>query len=553
MRFRVGSNRLPLVGAPSSFWRLTIELVCDLLCRVLSRPLINSLALTVLSAALSIVVFPQAGLWPLAWVALIPLFFALSGTSLKGAFLLGWLYGTIKSMGVAHWLFYAVYASGDLGVWVSLVFFVSVTVFFLAFYFAFFAIGATVILSARVSPWFQMIALPALWVAVEFARSTLFTGFPWGLLGHSQVGWRQLIQFADICGAVGISFLIVMVNTAIFLVIRHWVGKPVGLKFLLPVAVLLIAALVYGRVRVQQFTPSVQNRPGPGQTVAVVQSAIPQQEKWKSRHARRQLETYLQLTEQSIAQGAALVVWPETALSTYIQNRVPPKVQAALDQTDTALLIGAPAHERRGSKTVSLNSAYLVRGDAVVGRYDKQHLLPFSEYFPLDIDFLKMRYFGPTAYAEGTGSPLLHTPVGKVGTLICFEIIFSDLARRAVQGGAELLVNISNEAWFGNSGEHGQLLSIAAFKAVEFRRPVIRSGNTGISGFIDTTGHVVSSIPPFQQGVRLHQPGIRRDTTVYCRVGEAFSWLCVALSLIALVICAVDCFNRHSSTQYSGA
>lgn len=492
--------------------------------------IIRQVLLTMVSALICISVFPPLNLWPMAWIGLIPFFIAVSGSSLKGSFFLGWMFGTIKSMGIVYWIFYAVYVHGSAGVLVSLLFFILATAGFLAFYYAFFSLGAGKVFNMSISPWMKILLIPCLWVAIEFIRSRLFSGFPWALIGHSQYGWTSLIQASDITGVYGLSFLIVLSNVSLTMIFLQWKQSRSSILFAAPVLLTITAVLIYGHARIHYFDSLAGNAaPEP---IGVIQSSIPQRAKWDQNKRKNHLRELCNLSEQALSKGARVVVWPETAVTWYMRKNIPKQLRPLLKRPRATLIVGAPSYQKTGERLVFHNAAYQISGDKIVNQYHKRHLLPFSEYFPFrKIDFLKFRYFGSREYSAGKKNVILDTPSGRLGMLICFEVLFPELARQAVQDGAQFLVNISNESWFGKSGEHFQHFNMAAFRAVEFRRPLLRSGNTGISGFIDCVGRELNSLPPFQQGFLIHTPECVDEKTFYFLYGDMFAFLCLAVML----------------------
>ena len=162
-------------------------------------------------------------------------------------------------------------------------------------------------------------------------------------------------------------------------------------------------------------------------------------------------------------------------------------------------------------------------------------MLPFGEFFPLGfIDVLKLRYAAPRQYTAGTTYTLFDTAAGPCGALVCFEVIYPRYARGFVNQGADVLVNISNDSWFGPTSAHYQHFAMAVFRSVECRRPLARAANTGISGFIDASGRVLSQLPTFTEGINLYRLPAEKQTTFYCRYGDVFAWLCFLFSFVVL-------------------
>ena len=497
----------------------------------------KAVLLTFCSAVLLTLAFPRPGLWPLAWAALIPLFFAIEAAGTKQSFFLGWLFGFLHHTGIAYWVFYAFYMNSNAGLIVSLLFLLVVIGGFGGLYSALFALAARRVIRAGGPAAVQACAVACCWVCLEYCRSHFLTDMPWELLGHSQYPWTRLIQIADITGVYGLSLLIVLTNYALYSSLRNCRFKAAARALATP-ALLISAVLAYGSIRLVQFPP-VQEAPSQdGDPVAVVQGSFPQHERWKPETWEMQLRTHLRLSREAVAQGARVVVWPESSIQSYLQEKFPGPLLDFLREYNIVCIIGAPRYEQRSAGYYTYyNAALLVDRSGIRDVHDKLHLLPFGEYFPLGfMDLLRLRYSGPRQYSPADRFNLLHTPSGRMGVLICYEVIFPELARGFVMEGADILINISNDAWFGRSSAHYQHFSMAVCTAASFKRPVLRAANTGISGVIDAAGRPVSSLAPFTEGFLLYTPTPTGTITVYCRYGDLFAGLCFAAGLALLFI-----------------
>jgi len=291
--------------------------------------------------------------------------------------------------------------------------------------------------------------------------------------------------------------------------------------------VLIGIVLVCGSIRLSQFSsPSDETFSG-SETIAVIQGSTLQDEKWRKENWDRQVSTHLRLTEKALQKGARLIIWPETTITFYLQEKIPEQILDLMGRHDASLLTGAPRYVGKTGSYTFYNSAFHLTGNGIVKIHDKLHLLPFGEFFPLGfIDVLRLQYAAPRQYSPGEEYTIFSTPAGRFGALICFELIYPELFRGFVKKGADFLVNISNDAWFGRNSAHYQHFSMGVFTAVECRRPVVRAANTGISGFIDATGKIVESLAPFEEGVLLYRVNIINTETFYCRYGDLFAKLC---------------------------
>jgi apolipoprotein N-acyltransferase len=406
---------------------------------------------------------------------------------------------------------------------------------------------------------------PLLWVALDYIRSYLFSGFPWQDLAYSQYKTLLLIQTADLIGHFGITFHIVLVNclSVIFLVLwldSRKVDRQTDLVFkqkyrstfykaILPALCIILLVMAYNLLRYNQVQGQLEK--SPTMSVAVIQGNSRQDQKWSPAMRAKTIDIYAKLSGLAIRQGNSspdLLVWPETALPFYIENNAyfNRLINRLIKKEKVCLLSGAPyiegnqTEERQGNRESKrfYNSAFLVSPDGkVAGRYDKQHLVPFGEYVPLG------RYLplpGPLVenigdFSSGDSATPLSCQSAEIGVLICFESIFPDLARELTISGANLLTNITNDAWFGRSSAPWQHMSMAVFRAVENRRSLARSANTGISTIIDPLGRLAGISPLFEPYFLVAEVPLLEEKTIFTRVGHYFGLLCL-LALIPVGI-----------------
>ncbi len=404
------------------------------------------------------------------------------------------------------------------------------------------------------------------WVALEYLRSILFTGFPWGLLGSSQYHWLPLIQMADITAIYGISFMIVLTNGVLagwidwlfqgwrrkMSVKRgsakdEWIPSTISMGFCAAWSVALILlffiVLKYGDVRIEEIE-AASKQSGPV-SVAVIQGNIQQDLKWDEAYQEATLATYCQLSMAAVGKKSpALVVWPETALPFYYQwnKTLSKEVDRCIHQADTTFLVGSPAFERPEddpAAAVFYNRAYMVNPTGfVTGHYDKIHLVPFGEYVPMGkyLSFLGkiIAQSGDFSPGPSNGEPLAFNG-SSAGVLICFELIFPYLSRQSTLNGAELLVNTTNDAWFGRSSAPWQHFSMAVFRAVENRRAVARAANTGISGFVLPTGAIAATSKLFEAAHLTETLPAMTLRTWYTTWGDLFAQGCLTLTLVMVI------------------
>lgn len=507
-----------------------------------------------ISAAGMICSFPTLDWWLLAWFSLIPFLFVLENKNLQQAWVIGFWTGYIFFLGTLYWLMHVTVVG------------MLLVVAYMAVYWGIFALGFVWISqNFRRQRWFLS---PALWVALEFARAHLLTGFDWGSLGYGQFRNRVIIQIADIFGQYGISFLVVMTNVVILDGLLAWKKdcKEFLTDFSWKISVgLLVCTLGYGLWQVREMKESSSLR------IAVVQGNIEQEMKWDESHWPEIMAKHMTLSDAASHLQPDLIIWPETAfpgqlwddLATFAQ------IQDFVKSRRVPLLLGTITHD----DDKYYNSALMLTSDAVVaGVYHKMHLVPFGEFVPFRsvlggvadfipiVDFTagKVETVFPAPLAGEVSASLddvmvrlkkssttafnTSMPVkGDFGVLICFEDAFAENARNLVRNGAQWLVTITNDAWFKNSKAPFMHLSASVLRAVETRRPVVRAANTGISAFINAQGRVTRYVAndegqkTFIAGVAFDVISPRRDMTLYTRLGDVFAWMCV-LTVVGILL-----------------
>lgn len=495
--------------------------------------------------------FPRYDLGLLAWVALVPLHIALDGLSRRTqAFWLGWLAGIISSTGIMSWVVTAMNTYGKVPIVFSYGIMLLLTAY-LGLYVALYSAG--VVWFRMLVPRYGLFAAPCLWVTLELLRTYLFSGLPWSLLGYSQYRQLDLIQIADHLGVYGVSFLIVLTNVALA-ELYLWLSplfrgfRPARLPWELVTTAAMLVGLSWAYSTSLIASEGIE-RPKAVLRVGVVQPNIDQAVKWDQAYREETLRRYDRLTE-SFGYGTDLVVWPEAA-TPFIYEREPVyqlQLVAMANRASAPLLFGSPAVRFDADrKPFLLNSAYLLSPDGqLLGRYDKQHLVPFGEYIPLKssvLFFLEKLVEGIGDFQAGPGPTVLSFQLKesdgggparrvKLGVVICYEVIFPDLVRRMATGGAEFLVTITNDAWFGDSSAPFQHFSMVVFRSVENHLAFARAANTGISGFIDPFGRIIAASPLFTETSLQAEIPIRQTKTFYSRHGDVFAYGCMLISLL---------------------
>ena len=456
-----------------------------------------------------------------AWAVLVPFLFALEGAGTRRSFLLGWAWGFFFFLGTVYWVVHSMYFYGG----VSLAAGTGVMLLlasYLAVFVGLFALGFKV--TERSGPLVRLLFLPSLWVVLEYLRGALFTGFPWVLMGYSQVAYLPLIQIADITGVWGVSFWVVMMNAAAYLA---WRGPARGRGRVHVAAAALLATILvlgYGVVRTDKVDREVAG--WDRLMVGVVQGNIEQSLKWNPSLKLETVNLYRRLSTKAKEDGAEFIVFPETAMPFYLayDREMRDLVSRIPVETGAYLLTGAPhyTYDRSAGGVNLLNSAYLIDPSGLVsGRYDKVHLVPFGEYVPLKrlLFFARKLTAGAGDFVPGKGTfPLEFINNGSregIGVLICYEAIFPGMAASFMNNGASLLVNITNDAWFGRTSAPYQHFDKAILRAVENRVFLVRSANTGISALVDPVGRVISRTQLLSREVLVGEVGLKRGKTTF--------------------------------------
>lgn len=478
--------------------------------------------LAVCSGLLVVLSFPRTEFSFLAWVALIPLLIALEGQTGRAAFKTGFISGLVAYAGLLYWLIIVMTTYGNLPLMAAIPLWLLLSCW-LALFTA--AAAWAVAIGERFGVKSALV-LPLAWVAADYLRSFMLTGFPWTMLGYSQYRLLPLIQIADLTGAYGITALVVLGNVVLYRILRAVTGArvPYPAKSAIILVVALTGVLWYGFQRLHQPLPASSPV-----KIALIQGNIDQSVKWSPAHLESTLDTYSKLTRQAAGQiKPDLVVWPESAAPFFFQDNGANanRIRKLAVELDTNLLFGSPAFESRNSKTVYLNSAFLLnRHGDTTGRSDKTHLVPFGEYVPLArfLPFVNKLVHGIGDFAPGEQiKPLLADKL-PVGVLVCYEAIFPELARKHINSGSRLLVNITNDAWFGHSSAPYQQLAMAVFRTVETRTPLVRAANTGITAIIDQNGHIKGMTPLFKEAVMTGEVSPGSADSIYLKIGDLFA------------------------------
>jgi apolipoprotein N-acyltransferase len=479
--------------------------------------------------------FPTFGHPAVAWVALVPLLVTLRAGSLVRALALGFVAGLIYFTGTLYWITRVMAVYGGLQTLVAGL----VNALLIAYLSLFPAVFALITrrLVALYGPRALLVS-PLVWVATELGRTYLLTGFPWVLLGYSQTTVLPIAQIASLFGVYGLSALVALVSASAALAFtaaeRDGGAAPFTFRRLLPLtaaAALVIGFAAWGSVRLARGTLTT----GTPIRVGLVQGNVEQGQKWDPARAPAIFGDHLRMTREAIAQGAELVLWPESAnpFPFEAEHNSSEAIRRLAREARVPILLGSEQIER-GVPTTYYNSAFMVRPDGSTGGvYRKMHLVPFGEYVPLK----RLLFFAaPLVEASGdfaAGESAVLLPIGDrpISTAICYEVVYPDLVRRFVAEGSQLLTTITNDAWFGDTSAPYQHFAQASMRAIENGRYLVRAANTGISGVVDPYGRVLVQSKLFQPAVVVSDVSYQTATTLYTRIGDLFAYLSTLATL----------------------
>ncbi len=430
--------------------------------------------------------------------------------SAKRAFYFGWIAGALAYAASLYWVALPVHDYGFLP-WALALPCPMLLGAYIGLYPALFALG---LYFCRDLHW-SLTGLGAgcLWGALEALRGMLFTGFPWLVLCSAFSTRPFALQGASLIGAYGLSGVLAMAAV--------WLGMEKKISRQRICALGLIALLAgYGLVRVSEPVPETGSI-----NVGIIQGNIDQSVKWDPAFQEETVRRYVSLSDQEAEEYAPdLIVWPETALPFYFQDTdvLGSQVLALAKRREVHILAGSPAYSKDmpANRYYLHNRAYLIGPKGIVDYYDKEHLVPFGEYIPFGeyLPFLSKLVQGVGDFMPGVKAGPIKAGRLAPGILICYETIYPELAQARVENGADVLVNISNDAWFGRSSAPWQHLHLSVLRAVEQGRYLIRATNTGISAVIDPRGRILATTGLFKtQTLHVKKVGLVREKTWYHR------------------------------------
>jgi apolipoprotein N-acyltransferase len=498
----------------------------------------TDIILSIISGLMLVLAFPPFDFFFFAWIALVPLFIALWEKNARTSFLIGILTGLIYFLGTIYWVFHSMYFYGYVAAPLSALILILLCLY-LAVYTGVFSVLFSFISGRSRMP--ALMIVPFLWVTLDVMRTYApILGFPWSSLGYSQYKFLSLIQIADVTGIYGISFLVAAINSTIFDVIFYWPKKmrkePLLSRWPLTLSIIILfitvtGVLFYGHTKLTRSSNSRSIK------VSIMQGNIPQDKKWDAKFQREVLDTYKRLSLSVSAKSPDLIVWPETAVPFIFgyDNILTQDIISFQKQLGIHLLFGSML--AKDADRLS-NSAVLLSPEGnILSTYDKIHLVPYGEYVPLRklFPFIEKITVGIGDFLPGEEPVVMQAPFAKIGSLICYEIIFPGLVRQFVDRDANVLVTITNDAWFGRTSAPYQHFYMAVFRAIENRVPVVRAANTGISGFIDSKGRITNKSDIFVEDAMTENIAIGNEKSFYTKHGDIFAYFCMVCSTLMVI------------------
>ncbi len=517
----------------------------------LTDPRIIGIFAAIVSGVLTGFSAPGMGPGAIALIALVPLLAVISSASPRRAFLLGWLAGTVTFTVSMSWVAYTMHTFGGLPYLLAVPIMLLLATY-LGGYTALFAVGVRWLSSGQVVLQVPLVlGAPLLWVTLEYLRSYLLTGLPWNLLGLSLYPYTRLIQFADLTGIYGISFFVVIINVSLYALLRPFIRQggrrqSYYLNHAILLLMLPICVATYGQVRIASLSLNHQSNPNPDGPIraALIQPNIPQSSKWNPGFLFETINRLERLTRS--AGELDLIIWPEAAVPLVLDRDLfyKMRVEQLAKELNTHLLVGSLSKTTRDNAT--LNAAYLIDPEGhTIARAAKEHLVPFGEYVPLEklLPFVRKLTDDIGDLLPGEGPAVLAHPRATLGLAVCYELIFPALVRERFKDGADLLVTITNDAWFGDSAAPEQHLATAVFRAIENRTYVLRAANTGISAMVDPYGLINPRTQLNTEAALTVQADVRIDNPFYSRHGDLFA----RASVILVVLLALYAGYRRRS------
>ncbi|MBN2318563.1 MAG: apolipoprotein N-acyltransferase [Acidobacteria bacterium] len=488
------------------------------------------LLLPALTGFLLVASFPRFNQAYLAWIAFIPLIaFVVRVRKPVRAFLGGYVAGGIELFALLVWMPAVLQRYGGLSVWLAWTGYVLLILLLACFLGA--GCYATKKLMLRGGD-ACLLLFPAVWIVIEYAQTKIpFGGFPWLLVGYSQSDWLSLIQIADLTGVYGISFLVTGFSTAVVWAVMHKGRNFRAWWPVLGIILLVFACFLYGRASLDRWDGFQEDS-----SAAMLQGNLSADETGPVL-AEKYQDGYLRMADDLQFSSVDLLILPESPTPVMYEQNAPYRemLKDLAVRYTYGLIFNNIRREETGEGLKYFNSAYYLNGKgALSGAYDKIHLVPFGEYIPLKRLFVFMRTISQDVggFHPGRENKIFKLGQHPANAIVCFEAIFPGLVRGFVRNGSRLIVNLTNDRWYGDSSAPFQHFSIARWRAVENRRYLLRAANSGISAVIEPTGRIQTATGILQQAVCEGRFAFIAQQTFYTRYGDMFVFLC------AIIVCS---------------
>lgn len=491
-----------------------------------------NLLLSIASGVLFAASFPDIGIGWLMFVAFLPLLIAVDRAR-DGwqAFFFGWVSQSVAWLMMVPWVIRVMSHYGGLPYATGVAIFVALALI-LGMYGGLFTAIVFRLRPERLRGW---LLVPLAWAAVEYFRTYFLTGFPWNLIATAIIDYTALIQIDRFAGPYFVGVLMMVPAVVAAWLIRT---KPERVAAGMAVGATVIVVFVWWATGLVASRLVVRPSGQPPKVAALLQPNISQEMRWDNENLLLIYQRMMDMTQRAIAGGVAVVIWPESTvpLSYSSTDFYREGIESLSATHDVDIILGSVA-EAPDDPTRLWNAAFLVSGGKTVGHYDKIKLVPFGEYVPLR----KMLFFAEKLvravgeFQFGTNDRPLRGQFAY-GPAICYEIVFPQITRRQVRNGADVLVTITNDAWYDGTAAPRQHLDQARLRAIESDRYLLRAGTTGISALVDPAGRILEELPMGQTGIIYAEFQPRTSVTPYVRFGDWFAWLAAAVVLSGMVV-----------------
>jgi apolipoprotein N-acyltransferase len=485
-----------------------------------------------LSGVLFAAAFPDYSVGWLAFIALAPLLFAVvRAKRARTAFVYGWLSQTVAWLIMVPWVVRVMSHYGGLPYFTGVAIFIAMSLYLGLYGGAFALLVYALKLRERFLPW---LLVPLAWAAVELARTYLLTGFPWNLVAAAVVDYTPLVQIDRFAGPYFLGCLVLLPSVTLTWLVSQRAPSIIRAFVLTGVGFVLFVWWGTGYVAAQMKT---MDRTAITNTAALLQPNISQEMRWNESNVLSIYQRMMTMTAAAADRGAQTIIWPESTvpLSYAVTDFYRQSIESVSRTRNVDIILGSVAED--ASQPDKLwNAAFLVSGGSTIGHYDKIRLVPFGEYVPLRkmLFFAKKLVHAVGEFEFGTNdNPLRGKHV--YGPAICYEIVYPEITRTQVRHGADVLVTITNDAWYDGTSAPRQHLNQARLRAVEDDRWLLRAGTTGISALVDPAGRVIEELPMGRTGIIIAKYAARKTMTPYVRWGDWFAYLSAGVVMIGVV------------------